>query len=146
MKFNTIELEVLVMKLINTYLSYKKKKICGKMNVGKTKRTVDEVKRRYQDITKIFLYLYIESSSEVQPPSSNPPRAAVTPLESQKGPEDIDLELLREQKKQVCSPSDNCKGDANGVILGTGSHARHLSHCHSLQTDGQCIICPDNGC
>ncbi|KAL7384159.1 hypothetical protein ABVT39_025421 [Epinephelus coioides] len=41
-----------------------------------------------------------ESSAEVQPSPSNPPKAAVTPAEPRKGPEDIDLELLQEQKKQ----------------------------------------------
>ncbi len=45
-------------------------------------------------------FLYVESSLEVQPPPSNPPKAAATPAEPRKGPEDIDLELLREQKKQ----------------------------------------------
>ncbi|XP_049426988.1 myb-related transcription factor, partner of profilin-like [Epinephelus fuscoguttatus] len=41
-----------------------------------------------------------ESSSEVQPSPSNSPRAAATPAEPRKGPEDIDLEMLQEQKKQ----------------------------------------------
>ncbi|XP_029982481.1 nuclear apoptosis-inducing factor 1-like [Sphaeramia orbicularis] len=163
-KFNPTELEVLVdesnkylhdLQQKNLTLAQRTaiwEKICQKVNaVGRTVRTVDEVKRRYQDIRRrtkeklaynrlsanhtgegqvdpltrieekvqvtfsdeqvagiaeydtLDIKIEEETSSEAEQPPPNFPKVDPTPSALQNGPEDINLQLLREQNKQAAA-------------------------------------------
>uniref|UniRef100_A0A672YU27 Myb/SANT-like DNA-binding domain-containing protein n=1 Tax=Sphaeramia orbicularis TaxID=375764 RepID=A0A672YU27_9TELE len=52
---------------------------------------------------KTFLFLYVETSSEAEQPPPNFPKVDPTPSALQNGPEDINLQLLREQNKQAAA-------------------------------------------